>query len=152
MVKLQNDEEPQLANVAFQCRNAIPCHAERGFCQTQVTGPVLFAHVKKTVLQLSCYEKVLEFIMKNTRFTRKTLDYKSRPTHSENAQKMHCNANHRYCATHCKPPQKKKTGDSSNPFVCLCRSQKLLTDDQVTSLRLNSKQMILPCVIQDLIR
>jgi len=39
-------------------------------------------------------------MMKNTRFTKKTLDDKSKGTHSENAQKMHCNANHRHCTTH----------------------------------------------------
>ena len=49
----------------------------------------------------------------------KTLDYKSKLTHSENAQKMRCNANHRDidCATHCKP-ETKKTEDSSNACVC----------------------------------
>ena len=30
-------------------------------------------------------------------------------------------------------PEAKKTGDSSNTCVCLYRSMKLLTDDQVTS-------------------
>jgi len=33
---------------------------------------------------------------KNTRFTQKTLDYKSKLTRSENAQKLRCNANHRH--------------------------------------------------------
>ena len=77
---------------------------------------------------------------KNTRFTKKTLDYKSKLKHSENGQKMCCNANHRHCATHCKP-ETKKTGDSSNACVCLYRSLKLLTDDQVTSQRFNSKHL-----------
>jgi len=42
---------------------------------------------------------------------KKTPDYKSKLTHSENAQKTRCNANHRHCATHCKP-ETKKAGDS----------------------------------------
>jgi len=49
--------------------------------------------------------------------------------------------------THCKP-EAKKTGDSSNACcVCLYRSLKRLTNDQVTSQRFNSKQIILSCVI-----
>jgi len=48
---------------------------------------------------------------KNTRFTKKTLDHKIKITHSEYAQKMRCSANHRHCATHCKP-EIKKTGDN----------------------------------------
>jgi len=64
-------------------------------------------------------------MMKNTRFTRKTLDYKSKLTHSGDAQKMSCNANHRHWATHCKP-ETTKTGDSSNACVCLYRPRKLL--------------------------
>jgi len=58
----------------------------------------------------------------------KTLDYKIKLTHSENAQKMHCNANRRHCATHCKP-ETKKTGDSSNAGVSLYTSLKLSIDD-----------------------
>jgi len=77
---------------------------------------------------------------------KKTLDYKSKPTHSENAQEMRCNANHRHCATHCKP-ETKKTGDSSNACGCLHRTLKLVTDDQVTSHRFNSKHIILSCLI-----
>ena len=67
-------------------------------------------------------------MINNTIFTKKTRDYKSKLTHSENGQKMRCNANHRHCATHCKP-EVKKTGDSSNACVCLYRSRKLLTED-----------------------
>jgi len=62
--------------------------------------------------------KILDSMIKNTRFAKKTLDNKSKLTHSENAQKMHCNANHGHCATHCKP-ETKKTGDRSNACVCL---------------------------------
>jgi len=40
----------------------------------------------------------------------------------------------------CKP-ETKKTGDSSNACVCLYRSLKLLTDDQVTWQRFNSKHL-----------
>jgi len=36
------------------------------------------------VLPLCCYGIVLDFMIKNTRFTKKTLDYKSKLTHSEN--------------------------------------------------------------------
>ena len=77
---------------------------------------------------------------KNTIFTKKTPDYKSKLTQSENGQKMHYNANH--CPTHCKP-ETKKTGDSSNACVCLsrCRSLKLLTDDQVTLQRLTQNRL-----------
>jgi len=67
-------------------------------------------------------------MIKNTRVTQKTLDYKSKLTHSENALKLRCNANHRHCATHCKLETKKR-GDSSYACVCLYRSVKLLTDD-----------------------
>jgi len=56
-----------------------------------------FAVLVRSVLPLCCYGKVLDFMIKNTRFTKKTLDYKL--THSENAQKSRCNANHRHCAT-----------------------------------------------------
>jgi len=101
------------------------------------------------VLPLCCYRKGVDFMVKNTRFI-KTLHYKSKLTHSENAQKMHCNANHRHCATHWKQ-ETKKTGDSSNACVCLYRSLKLLTDNKVTSQRFNSKHTILSCcVIYDL--
>jgi len=48
--------------------------------------------------------------------------------------------------THWKP-YTKKTGDSRNACVCLYRSLKLLTDDQVTSQRFKSKHIILSCVI-----
>jgi len=90
-------------------------------------------------------------MIKNTRFPKK--DYKSKLTHSENAQKMCCETNHRDCATHCKP-ETKKMGDSSNVCVCLYRSLKLLTDHQVTSQRFNSKHLLrlLSCVIYGLIR
>jgi len=54
---------------------------------------------------------------KKTLDSQKTLDYKSKLTHSENAQKIRCNANHTHCATHCKP-ETKKTGDNSNACVC----------------------------------
>jgi len=37
-------------------------------------------------LPLCCYGKVLDFTIKNIRFTKKTLDYKSKVTHSENGQ------------------------------------------------------------------
>jgi len=37
-------------------------------------------------------------IKKNTKFTKKQLDYKNKLRHSENAQKMRCNANHTHCA------------------------------------------------------
>jgi len=55
-------------------------------------------------------------MLKNTRFTKRTLDCKSKITRSENGQKMRCNANHRHCATHCKP-ETKKCGNSSNSCV-----------------------------------
>jgi len=59
-------------------------------------------------------------MIKNTRFTQKTLDYKSKLTHSENTLKLRCNATHRHCATHCKP-ETKETGDSSKgPAFTLC--------------------------------
>jgi len=44
------------------------------------------------------------------------------------------------CATHCKPATK-KMGDSNNTRVCLYRSLKLLTDDQVTSQQFNAKHI-----------
>jgi len=69
--------------------------------------------------------------------------------------KMRCNANHRHCATHCKPVSEIKTTVdrycSSNACVCLCRSLKHLTDDQVTSKRFDSKHIILSCAIWDLV-
>jgi len=55
---------------------------------------------------------------KNTRFTKKTLDYKSKLTHSENVQKMRCNANHRHCAIHCQPQTKKREIAATFVFVC----------------------------------
>jgi len=80
-------------------------------------------------------------IKKNTKLTKKALEYKSKLTHSENAQTIRCNDNHGHCTTHCKP-EIKKTGDSSNACVCLYRSLKLLTDDRVTSPWLSSKHTI----------
>jgi len=81
-------------------------------------------------------------MIKNTRFTKKTLDYKSKLTHSENVQKMCCNPNHRHCdcATRYKL-EAKETGDSSNICVCLYRSLKLLTDDQVTLQRFSQNRL-----------
>jgi len=35
-------------------------------------------------------------MIKNTRFTKKTLVYKSKLKHSENGEKMCCNANHKH--------------------------------------------------------
>jgi len=59
-------------------------------------------------------------MIKNTRFTKNTRLQKQ--TYAQlNAHKMGCNANHRHCATHCKP-ETKKTGDRSNGCVCLYRS------------------------------
>jgi len=77
---------------------------------------------------------------------KKTLDCKSKITHRENGQKMRCNANHRHCVTHCKP-ETKKMGDSNNACVCLYRSLKHFTDDQVLSQRFNSKHIMLSCAI-----
>jgi len=85
----------------------------------------------RTVLPLCCYGKVLDFMIKNTRLTQKTLNYKIKLTHIENAQKIHCNATIDIVQLICKP-EAKKTGDSSTP-VFAYRSLKLLTDDQVTS-------------------
>jgi len=44
-------------------------------------------------------------MIKNARFTEKTLDYKRKLTLYENALKIRCNANklEDICATHCKP-------------------------------------------------
>ena len=58
--------------------------------------------IGKLVLPLCCYGKVLDFMIK------KTLDYKSKLTHTGNAQKLCCNANHRYCSTHGKPETMKE--------------------------------------------
>jgi len=80
-------------------------------------------------------------MIKKTLDSQKTLDYNSKLTHSENAQKMCCNTKHTHSSTHGKP-ETKKTGDSSNACVCLYRSLKRLTDDQVTSQRFNSKHII----------
>jgi len=104
------------------------------------------------VLPLCCYGKVLDFMIKNTRFTKNTT-LKSKLTHSENPQKMCCNANHRHCATHCKT-ETKKTGNSRNTCVCLYKSLKLLTDDQVTLQQFTSKHImgLLSCAIKGLIR
>jgi len=49
--------------------------------------------------------------------------------------------------THWKP-ETKKTADSSNAGVCLYRSVKLLTDDQVTSQLFESQHIILSCVFK----
>ena len=81
----------------------------------------------RTVLPLCCYGKVLDFMIKNTRLTQKTLNYKIKLTHIENAQKIHCNATIDIVQLICKP-EAKKTGDSSTP-VFAYRSLKLLTDD-----------------------
>jgi len=83
---------------------------------------------------------------------KKTLDYKSKLTHSENAQKMGSNDNHRHYARKLIGNQRqKKTGDSSNSYsnvgVCLYKSLKLSTDDQVTLQLFNSKHIILSSVI-----
>jgi len=43
-------------------------------------------------------------------------------------------------------------GDSSNASVSVYRSLKLLTDGQMASQRFDSKQIILHCVIEDLLR
>jgi len=43
----------------------------------------LLSFYQASVLPLSCYGKVLDFMIKNTRFTKKTLDYKSKHTHSQ---------------------------------------------------------------------
>jgi len=67
-------------------------------------------------------------MIKDTIFTQKTPDNKSKLTHSEYTLKLRCNAKHSHCATHCKP-ETKKIGDSSNICVYLYRSVKLLTDD-----------------------
>ena len=83
-------------------------------------------------LPLYCYGKILIFMIK-------TLDYKSKITHSENVQKIRCEANHRHCAIHCKP-ETKKTG-YSNVCVCLYRSLKL-ADDRVASQQFNSKHAL----------
>ena len=72
-------------------------------------------------------------------------DYKSKFTHSENAQKMCCNTNQRHCAIHWKP-ETKKTGMTAT-LVCLHRLLKPLRDDQMTLQLFNSKHIILSCVI-----
>jgi len=59
----------------------------------------LLLQASPAVLPLCFYGKVLDFMIKNTRFTDKTLDYKINLTHCENDQKMRCNANPRHCAT-----------------------------------------------------
>jgi len=82
--------------------------------------------------------------MKQHEIRKKTQDYNIKFTHSENAKKMRCNANHRHCATHWKP-ETRNLWDSSNPCVCLYRSLKPLTDDQVTSLWFNSNYYIVLC-------
>jgi len=43
--------------------------------------------------------------------------------------------------------QRQKTGDCHNACVCLYRSLKFLTRDQVTSQRFNSKHILLSCAI-----
>ena len=60
---------------------------------------------------------------KKHKINKKTPDYKRKFIHSENAQKMRCNASHRHCATHCKP-ETKKTGDGSNACACLYRHER----------------------------
>jgi len=48
----------------------------------------------ESVLPLCCYGKVLDFMIKKTLHSQKTLDHKTKLTHSENAKKIRCNANH----------------------------------------------------------
>jgi len=58
-------------------------------------------------------------LRKSTRFhDKKTLDYKSKLTHSENDQKMRCNTNYKHCAIHCKPEQRKWEIAAILVFVC----------------------------------
>jgi len=58
-------------------------------------------------------------MIKNTRFTKKILDCKSKFTHSGNAQKMRCNANRRDCATHkTRVRQWKREIAATLVFVC----------------------------------
>jgi len=70
-----------------------------------------------------CHSVVCSLLRKSTRFhDKKTLHkkaphYKSKLTHSENAQKMRCHANHGLCATHWKP-ETRKLGVSSNAQGC----------------------------------
>jgi len=80
------------------------------------------------------------FLQKSTRFhdkkktlQKKTLDYKIKLTHSENAQKMRCNANHRHVQLTINQRERKR--EKAATFVCLYRLLKLLTDGQVTSQR-----------------
>jgi len=84
-------------------------------------APVCNWYPLATVLPLCSHGTVLDFMIKNTRLQRQL-------THSENTQKMHCNANHKHCATHSKPETKKMGYTSSNVCVCLYnRSLKLIT-------------------------
>jgi len=77
---------------------------------------------------------------------RKTLDYKNKLTLSEMPRKCVAMPTIDIVQTHWKP-ETKKMGDSSNAGVCLYRSLKVFTDDQVTTQRFNSKHIILSCVI-----
>jgi len=64
-------------------------------------------------------------LWKSTRFhDEKTLDHKSKLAHSENAQKMCCNANHRYCATHWKPETEKMGDTVAAKLVFVCRGHR----------------------------
>jgi len=84
-----------------------------------------WSHLESSSVATLLLWKSTRFHVKKYWIHKKTLDYKSKLTHSENAQKMRCYANHRHCATHCKP-ETRKTRDSSNACVCLCRWLKVL--------------------------
>ena len=92
-------------------------------------------------------------LRESTRFyDEKTLDsQKSTRLHKQTSTQRKCPENalqttHRRCAIHWKS-EKKKKGYSSNACICLYRSLKLLTDDQVASQRFKSKHIVLSCVI-----
>ena len=73
-------------------------------------------------------------MMKKRQILKKILDYKIKLTIVKMPKKCVAMPTIDVVQVICKP-EAKKTGDSSNACVCLFRSLKLSTDDQVTSKR-----------------
>jgi len=88
-------------------------------------------------------------MMKKHEIHKKTLDYKSKLTVNTVKMPSKCVAMPTIDIMQLigNKRQNSTKGDSTNVCVCLYRLLKLLTDDQVTSQRYNSKHIILSWVL-----
>jgi len=100
---------------------------KKGVCRGRAAYDITFQHKTTLLLRLEIYRWILRCCQSiiSAKFCRHTV-YRQyllikaalrNLTHSENAQKMRCNANHRHCPTHCKP-ETKTTGAAT--LVCVC--------------------------------